>query len=106
MEGSANVGAAIGMGATIDEAVTMAVAVADSIEAFDVTYDAAVFEKIDKDLDAYATMGFRFEMSYLLIAMAATLIGVAIGYGWRNCEHAVLRSDVWKVESDRTTIRS
>ena len=60
MEGSANVGAAIGMGATIDEAVTMAVAVADSIEAFDVTYDAAVFEKIDKDLDAYATMGFSF----------------------------------------------
>ena len=60
MEGSANVGAAIGMGNTMDEAVKMAVQVAESLEAFDLTYDAAVFEKIDKDLDAYATMGFSF----------------------------------------------
>ena len=60
MEGSANVGAAIGMGNTMEEAEQMAIEVAESIEAFDVTFDAAAFEKLDKELDAYAKMGFSF----------------------------------------------
>jgi hypothetical protein len=60
MEGSANVGAAIGMGNTVEEAKQMALDVADSLEGFDVTFDTAAFDKLDAELDKYSKLGFDF----------------------------------------------
>lgn len=58
--GTMAVGSAVGLGKTLREATTMALEVAESIQAFELDYDSAVFEKLDKEVERYHALGFEF----------------------------------------------
>jgi hypothetical protein len=60
LDGSANVGAAVGMGDTAEAAMAMALEVAQAIDAYDINFDTAAFEKLDGELEAYSKLGCEF----------------------------------------------
>lgn len=54
------VGAAVGVGNTLKEATEMALEVAESVTAYELDYDSAVFDKLAKTVDEYTALGFDF----------------------------------------------